>query len=137
MRQPAAHVFVAVTLAFGLSASVGLAETHKLITLPTDNTVAVQNLRVDGDTVHGTLSNKSSKSLRDVRLVIRHAWLWNNERKPGTDNPGRAEFYSFPGEISGGASAPFKYRLKQPPAPRGDGKFMTSAEVMSYTIVGQ
>ncbi len=138
MRQLAARIFVAVTLVFALRASVGLAETHKVsITSQADDAVEVQSLRVKGDIVQGVLANKSSKNLRDVRLVIRHAWLWKNERNPGTNNPGRAEFFAFPGEITGGGSAPFQYRLKAPPPPRGDGKFITSAEVMSYTLVGR
>jgi len=101
-----------------------------------DSTAQVTDLTVEGDTVHGVLVNKSSQTLRDVRMVIRRAWLWNDERKPGSDNPGSSEFFTFPGEVPPGGSTPFTHKLKAGKTTRSDGKFVTSAEVLSFTLVG-
>lgn len=137
MDKSAINLILVFSLALGPQTSTGLAEDRDLaVTTQADSTAEVRDVRVEDDTVHGTLVNKSSKSLRDVRLLIRHAWLWKTERSPGNSNPGRSEFYSFPGEIAAGASAPFTYHLERLDAPRGEGKFMTSAEIMSYTLVG-
>lgn len=135
MRHCVIYSLAVLLLVFTRTA---FAETHNLAVAPAaDRMVQVDDIRVEGNTVHGVIANKSPQTLRDVRLVIRHAWLWKDERNPGSDNPSRSEFYSFAGEIPGGRSAPFTYRLKDMPRARQDGKFETSAEVMSYTLVSQ
>lgn len=138
MRQSIAFLVLTAGFSLGFGTSATFAETRKTTAASqTGQVVEVQGVSVEGNTVNGVLVNRSSKTLRDIRLVVRHAWLWKNERNPGNDNPGRAEFFSFTGDIAPGTSAPFTYRLKSAPAPRGDGKFVTSAEVTSYALVGK
>ena len=97
--------------------------------------VEVRDVRGDDGTVSGTVVNRSGKTLRDVRLVVRHQWLWNNEFHPGTDDPSRADYYTLPGEIPPGARADFTYRPTTPlPEGRG-GRFRTEVGVASLVEV--
>jgi hypothetical protein len=97
--------------------------------------VTVKDMPADNGVVAGVVVNNSRQVVRDVKLLIRNAWLWNNERHPGAVNPGNAEFFTVRGEIPPGASLPFTYRT--PPLPqRSDGHFITSAEVVEFTQVG-
>jgi hypothetical protein len=99
--------------------------------------VDVRNITVRDRVVSGTIINSSDKTLRDVRLQIRHQWLWNNEFHPGTDDPGRTEFHTLPGEIPSGARAEFTYRMDSLLPERSDGRFQTQVEVVSLTAVDQ
>ena len=101
-----------------------------------DHTVVVRDVQVQDSAVSGVIVNNSSRLLRDVKVIIRHAWTWKNERHPGDDNPGRAEYFTIPGEVAPGGSLPFTYRLNQPLPKRTDGHFVTSASVISFTEVG-
>jgi len=87
-------------------------------------------------TVTGWVVNKSDHPVRDVRLLIRHAWLWRDELHPGTNNPGRSAYYSVRMEVPPGNGTPFVYRPKPPLPSRRDGWFQTSAEVVGFVEVG-
>jgi hypothetical protein len=98
-------------------------------------TVAVEGVRVNGDEVSGTVVNRSDKPVRDVQLLIRYAWLWNNEFKPGKDSPGRADYETIRGEIPPGASKQFTYRPDPPLEHRRDGRFEPSVDVAGATEI--
>jgi hypothetical protein len=97
--------------------------------------VKVQNVTLNGDTVSGVVSNVGRHPVRDVQMQITYVWLWNNERHPGTDNPGRTDYYTAPGEIPTGGSQPFTYRPTTPLAHRTDGHFAPSVNVTGFTEV--
>jgi len=97
----------------------------------------VRDVQMRDSAVQGVIVNQSSRLLRDVKVVIHHNWLWKNERHPGDENPGRSEYYTVPGEVAAGGSLPFTYHLDPPLPQRADGHFVTSAEVISFTEVGQ
>lgn len=137
MKKLATSLSLLLGLALGFAASTSHAGSGALVvSSQADSIVQVTNLKVEGETVQGLLVNKSSQTLRDVRVVVRNAWIWSDERNPGTENPGSSEFFTFPGEIPPGGSAPFTHRLKAARSTRSDGKFVTSAEVLSYVLVG-
>ncbi len=96
----------------------------------------VRDVRVEGNMIRATLVNHSPRALENVRLLIRHQWLWRNERSPGTDNPGRSHVYTLPEQVPAGGN----YRLElaiDPPLPRRtDGRFVTTVEVLGFTEVG-
>lgn len=98
--------------------------------------LSVRDVRVEGDVLRATLVNHSPRRLADVRLLIRHAWLWNNERNPGLDNPGRTETYTLPDEIPAGGTYALTYRIVPPLPRRSDGRFVTTVEVIGFTEVG-
>ncbi|MBI3785600.1 MAG: hypothetical protein HY270_19580 [Deltaproteobacteria bacterium] len=68
--------------------------------------------------------------------MIRHAWLWKNERHPGSDNPGRTDRYVVPGEVPAGGTLPFSYTIEPPLPNRSDGHFVTTVELVGLTEVG-
>jgi hypothetical protein len=55
--------------------------------------VAITDVSAQNGTVSAVLVNKSTRLVRDVHLLIRRAWVWENERHPGEDSPGTAEYY--------------------------------------------
>jgi len=98
--------------------------------------LSVRDVRIQGDAVSGVLANESSTAVRDVGLLVRYTWFWNNERHPGGKNPGRAGLYKVNGPIAPGASVPFTYRSSEPLPARSDGRFNPVVEVVSFTELG-
>lgn len=138
MRHQAGYLVLTITLAFPTLPTTSWAGSNKATSsAAASRAVDIRDVAVEGKTITGLLVNTSAQALRDVHLVIRNAWLWKDERNPGNNNPSYAEPYSFPGEIAAGASVPFSYRLKSSAHSRTDGKFMTSVEVVSYSLVGR
>jgi hypothetical protein len=98
--------------------------------------VVVRDVKVRDAAVSGLIVNNSPRLVRDVKVIVRHTWLWKNERHPGDESPGRSEEFAVPGEAPPGGTLPFKYDLAAPLPARADGHFVTSAEVISFTEVG-
>src|SRR5690242_3810769 len=98
--------------------------------------VVVRDVQLRDGTVSGVIVSTSPRPLRDVKVMIRHSWLWKNERHPGGDKPGRAEQVIVPGEVPPSGSLPFTFALKAPLPQRTDGTFVTSAEITAFTEVG-
>lgn len=99
--------------------------------------VSVGEISSDGDFVSGVVINHSSRTLRDVRLEIHHSWLWNDERRPGSDNPGRIDHFVVPGEIAPGGNERFTYKISPPLPVRADGRFTTRVSVVGFSVVEQ
>ena len=91
--------------------------------------VVTQNVSLKDDAVSGTVVNRSKRPLREVRLQISYVWMWNDEYHPGSDAPGRTEYYTLAAEIPPGGSAPFTYRPNTPLPTRKDGRFIPSVSV--------
>ena len=98
-------------------------------------TIVINDLTVREGSVSGTIVNKSSATVRGVELLLQQTWLWNNERHPGTDSPGRTLPFTFAADVAPNASAPFTFQT--PPLPqRSDGRFVTTMDVTGFTEVG-
>ncbi len=97
--------------------------------------VVVQNLSVKDDAVSGTLINRSKHPVSEVRLQINYTWMWNDERHPGENSPGRTEQYTLSTQILPGGSAPFTYRPASPLPTRSDGHFVPAVNVVGATQV--
>lgn len=106
-----------------------------IVSGPQADAVTVKDMHADNGVVAGVLVNNSRQVVRDVKLLIRNVWLWNNERQPGAVSPGSAAFFTVRGDIPPGGSLPFTYRTSALPQ-RSDGRFITSAEVVEFTQVG-
>src|SRR5262249_13136310 len=112
----------------GLGRGVGV-DPHAVRSRP------LGKVALPGDTVTGGGGDTSAPGGRGVRLGVTDGWLLENERHPGTDNPGRTDLYTLPGEISAGGSKPFSYRPQSPLQNRSDGTFVPSAAVVGYTEI--
>jgi len=119
---------VCLTMAvLGVTAAPGLAAAEAVV---------VRNLTVTDGTVSGDLVNTSRHLVRDVRLLVRHTWLWASERSPGEESPGRAEYPTVHEDIPPGGSRSFTMRADPPLPVRSDGRFETSVEVVGFTESG-
>jgi len=98
--------------------------------------VRVTDVRAQDGVVTGTLFNTSRAPVRDIELLIRHTWFWNNERHPGDDNPGRADVYVVRREIPSREQMPFTYQVSPPLPQRADGHFKTTVEIVGFAQVG-
>jgi hypothetical protein len=97
--------------------------------------VAVRNTTVQDDIVAGELLNRSSHRVRDVELLIRQIWHWNNEFRPGANPPGAGVYHIVAAEIPSGATERFTYKLSPPS--RSDGYFETVVTVAGFTEIKQ
>jgi hypothetical protein len=122
----------AAGLAFAAGASAEKIDSPREV----DAVLAVSDVRVDGDAIAATLTNRGAHPLRDVRLLVEYVYHWPAEMKPGPDNPGRAWPHVVPGPIAPGASEPVRYE----PAgglPIAAGTFEPRIQVFGYTQVGE
>jgi hypothetical protein len=87
-------------------------------------------------TVTGDLVNTSNRLVRDVRLLVRHTWLWGAEFTPGDDSPGRATYETIRNDIPPGGRLSFVVQPTPPLPLRPDGRFETSVDVVGFTEVG-
>jgi hypothetical protein len=99
--------------------------------------VAVSNSTVRDGLVSGEIINRSATPVRDVQLLIRQIWYWNNEFQPGSDNPGTAQYYTVADVIPPGRNVPFTYRLTSPAPSRTDGQFEIAVSVAGFTQIYQ
>jgi hypothetical protein len=99
--------------------------------------IRVSEVRLDGDTVTGVLTNTAPRAVEQVRLLIRYVWLWNDERNPGADSPGRAAYSTVEDRIAPGGRTVFTYRPAVPLPARADGRFTAAVEVVGLTEIGE
>jgi len=96
--------------------------------------VALTNTSARDGSVTGEIVNNLPHEVRDVQLLIRHVWHWNNEFRPGTDNPGTAAYYTVEKTIPPRGKVPFTYKTDGLPK-RADGHFETMVSVAGYAEV--
>lgn len=97
--------------------------------------LAVEKITVTDGAVAGEVINRSPNTIRDVQLFIRHTWLWDNETKPGKDDPGSSTYYMLPSEIPAGGRVPFNYK-PSPLLPKvAGGNFITTVAIAGYTEI--
>jgi hypothetical protein len=98
--------------------------------------IGFSNVTSQNGVVTGTVVNRGRYELRDVELLIRHVWVWDDDRHPGPVNPGTVSSLTVAGPIKVGGEAPFSFQL-----PSGDavsttpGHFTTAVEAMGYTEI--
>jgi hypothetical protein len=97
--------------------------------------VSVERVSVSDGSVSGEVINQSKNTLRDVQLLIRYIWLWDNETKPGRNDPSISFYYNLPGEIPPGGRASFTFKPAQPVAKVSGGHFETSASIAGFAEV--
>lgn len=127
------RLFASLVLAVALASAAGA--TDATLDGGLANEVIVQNVSTKDDALSGTVVNRSARPLREVRLQITYAWMWNDDYHPGSDAPGRTEYYTLSAEIPSGGSAPFRYRPGTPLPSRKDGHFIPSVSVVGVTEV--
>ena len=112
------------------------AQPPQVVDAHAQDPITLQSVKMEGTVVSGDIVNHGNHSVRDVTVLIQHAFAWKNEFRPGKNDPSRAEFYTVTGEISAGGSKHFSMHLAEPLPTRTDGTFVTRAEIARYTQVG-
>jgi hypothetical protein len=101
-----------------------------------DRDVLVEDVRASPHSVHGRVRNLEDGELRDIRLLITHTFLWDDEMHPGENNPGRTDIFTIPGPIAPRGGLTFEEKLVPPLPARSDGYYQTSVQVLGFTRVG-
>ena len=97
--------------------------------------LAIEKLSVQDGVVAGEIHNRSPHMIREVQLFIRNTWLWDEEFKPGKDDPGTSTYFTLPKEIPAGGRLPFTYS-PSPPLPKASGgRFETTVAIAGYSEV--
>lgn len=127
----ASCAFVATSAAAPARAEMPAAERVVLQDRHTAD-VVVEDVRGGPDAVSGVVVNRGRDPVRNVRLVISHIWLWDNELHPGIDDLSRVERYTVPDEIPPGRQVPFTVRPSAPLPEASGGHFMPDVTVASF-----
>jgi hypothetical protein len=96
---------------------------------------AIRDVTVRDNVVAGEIANNSPHRIRDVELLIRHIWHWQNEFRPGANPPGAADYHTMRAEIPSSSTERFTYRLPSPLPSRTDGYFETVVTVAGFTEI--
>jgi hypothetical protein len=97
--------------------------------------LTIDKLTVQDGKVTGEVNNRASHTVRDVQLLVRYTWLWDDERHPGKVDPGTSAYHSLQQEILPGGTAQFTF-LPSPPLPTiAGGHYETSVSVAGFTEV--
>jgi hypothetical protein len=103
-------------------------ESARILTL--DN-ITVKN----GGAVSGEVHNRSSRTVRDVQLLVRHTWLWDDERHPGKADPSTSAYHTLQQEIPPQGSARFSFVPLAPLAKGTGGHFETAVSIAGFTEI--
>jgi len=126
-------VFAVVAMVWGPASAQTTPADSVLSTGQTSHAIALRNVVSQNGAVKGQIVNKGLLPVENVRLLIRQNWLWQNERNPGQDNPGRARYHTVRGKIRPGATLSFSYQPDPPLPSRTDGRFETLVDVVGFT----
>jgi hypothetical protein len=99
----------------------------------TARVVVLEKLSLADGSVSGEIHNLSPRRLRDVQLFIRRTWFWNNEFKPGKDDPGTSVYYTVQGDVPPQGKTGFKYAPSKALPQRSDGYFETTVSIAGFT----
>jgi hypothetical protein len=97
--------------------------------------LTVENLQLENGGVTGVVQNRSPHLIRDVQLFVRHTWLWDNETKPGKNDPGMSAYFNLREEIPPGGRVSFNYRPSQALSQMAGGQYQTSVFIAGFTEV--
>jgi mannose-1-phosphate guanylyltransferase len=97
--------------------------------------LTVENLQLENGGVTGIVQNRSPHLIRDVQLFVRHTWLWDNETKPGKNDPGTSAYFTLREEIPPGGRASFNYRPSQALSQMASGQYQSSVFIAGFTEV--
>lgn len=91
--------------------------------------LAIENVIVSNGTVSGEIRNRGPYDVRDVQLLIRYTWLWDDERNPGKNDPSTSTYYTLPSEIRAAGSLPFTFTPSPPLRNLSGGTYQISVTV--------
>jgi len=84
----------------------------------------IENATVTDSAVSGEVVNRSRNTVRDVQLLIRHIWLW--------DDPSTSAYYKLEKDIPPGSRVPFTYQPAIPLPKMAGGHFVTTVAIGGF-----
>lgn len=93
--------------------------------------LSIEKIAVANGTVSGEIHNRGPYSVREVQLLVRYTWLWDDERNPGKIDPGTSTYHTLATEIRAGENLPFTF-TPSPPLP----KVLGGRYEISMTVAG-
>jgi hypothetical protein len=136
--QSGSFAFAAVVLASSVLMCLKPVCVFSATVLPREKAaeiVGLEDVVIKDGVISGKQVNRSSRPIRDVELLIRHLWIWNNEFRPGEDNRSHAEYSTVKTVIDPGKAAPFRYEMSRLLSPSADGYFLTTVSVAGFTEI--
>ncbi len=100
-----------------------------------DHVLKVENVSVKDGDVSGELVNISQQGVFAIQFQVLYSWRWNNDFKPGGQDPGRAEYFTIDREIRPGQRVPFNHKPSPPLPARNDGSFDISVKVIGFSKI--
>ena len=97
--------------------------------------LSFEKLEVNPGRISGVIANNTPHTIKDVQLMIQYHWLWNDERNPKQDSPGRTVIIPLNEQLEPGESHPFSYTPQFSLPSRNDGYFMPEVDVAAFTTV--
>src|SRR5262245_389829 len=127
-----AALSLAITLVVALpSASPQTVKSHE----EAARVLTVEKILVTDGAVSGEVYNRSTRLVREVQLLIRYTWLWDDEMHPGKIDPGISAYYTLPQEIPAGGRVPFSFKPSPVLAKFAGGRYETSVIIAGFTEV--
>lgn len=111
--------FISSAFLFSAPAAGIAAEKMKPIESVRLTTAEVEEVAIRDGKLYGKVVNKSDHPIKDVKLLIRHVWIWNDEYDPGRDIYSTSTYLPLAGVIEPGQSKPFVYAPSLPEIPGG------------------
>jgi hypothetical protein len=97
--------------------------------------LSVEKIAVANGTVSGEVHNRGPYSVREVELLIRCTWLWDDERNPGKIDPGTSTYHTLTTEIRAGGNLPFTFTPSSPLLKVSGGRYEISVTVGGFAQV--
>jgi len=97
--------------------------------------LAIEKIAVRDGMISGEVRNKSGHAVRDVQLLIRYIWLWNDELNPGKVDPSTSTYFTLNQTIDPGVKIGFDYK-PSPPLPKiAGGHFDTTVTIAGFAEI--
>ena len=97
--------------------------------------IVLEDLVLKTSEVLGTVHNRSPDDLRDLQLLIRYTWLWQDETKPGENDPSASAIYRLDQELKPGQREKFIFKPTPPLPSMSGGQFAITVSIFAYTAV--
>jgi len=125
-----------IAMALAIVSLPFVARAQKVLTeAETARIVALEKVTVRDGVVAGEVRNKASHPVREVQLFLRYTWLWDDERHPGSTDPGTSTYYTLKETIQSGDKINFTYK-PSPPLPKiAGGRFDTSVKIAGFSEI--
>ena len=120
----------------GGSLGIGQASAQTVLTEDTaSRALALKEVEVRPEKISGVITNNTPHTVRDIELLVQYHWLWQNERDPGQNPPGRSVTVKLDGDLRPGGSLPFDFKPSTSLPVRSDGRFMPEVDIAAFTTV--